>query len=112
MSFLADDLKSRIDLDGFSSFDLQQKKIISIQNGVLRTNCLDCLDRTNVVQTLFARIHLGNLISTMAKDMSRAEKEAMIQPFNNLWADVFFKLILIEWRLVIQNTLWNRSFKI
>jgi hypothetical protein len=27
----------------------------SQQVGVLRTNCVDCLDRTNVVQSLFAR---------------------------------------------------------
>jgi len=25
------------------------------QTGVFRTNCVDCLDRTNVVQTLFAK---------------------------------------------------------
>jgi|LauGreDrversion4_2_1035121.scaffolds.fasta_scaffold71908_2 hypothetical protein len=25
--------------------------VLSTQNGVLRTNCLDCLDRTNVFQT-------------------------------------------------------------
>jgi len=28
------------------------------QQGVFRTNCVDCLDRTNVVQTLFARAML------------------------------------------------------
>lgn len=25
------------------------------QNGIFRTNCIDCLDRTNVVQSLVAR---------------------------------------------------------
>lgn len=25
------------------------------QTGVFRTNCIDCLDRTNVVQTLFSK---------------------------------------------------------
>lgn len=25
------------------------------QQGVMRTNCIDCLDRTNVVQGMFAR---------------------------------------------------------
>ena len=30
-------------------------KILRIQEGVIRTNCMDCLDRTNVVQSLFAR---------------------------------------------------------
>mmetsp|Transcript_50555 Transcript_50555/g.152327 ORF Transcript_50555/g.152327 Transcript_50555/m.152327 type:complete len:1270 (-) Transcript_50555:1937-5746(-) len=30
-------------------------RILSVQNGVVRTNCMDCLDRTNVVQSIFAR---------------------------------------------------------
>ena len=29
--------------------------IISTQRGVMRTNCMDCLDRTNVVQSVFSR---------------------------------------------------------
>ena len=28
--------------------------INSLQNGTIRTNCMDCLDRTNLVQTLIA----------------------------------------------------------
>ena len=30
-------------------------KIKSLQNSVVRTNCIDCLDRTNVVQSVLAR---------------------------------------------------------
>jgi len=30
-------------------------QILSVQNGVVRTNCMDCLDRTNVVQSIFGR---------------------------------------------------------
>ena len=29
--------------------------MIALQEGVFRTNCIDCLDRTNVVQGLLAR---------------------------------------------------------
>jgi len=29
--------------------------IVSTQDGVVRTNCMDCLDRTNVVQSMFGR---------------------------------------------------------
>ncbi|CAM9886247.1 unnamed protein product, partial [Phaeothamnion confervicola] len=29
--------------------------VLQTQSGVVRTNCMDCLDRTNVVQSLFAR---------------------------------------------------------
>ena len=27
----------------------------NMQKGIFRTNCMDCLDRTNVVQSVFAR---------------------------------------------------------
>ena len=43
-------------------FDHRQKfneashiKILSTQQGTFRTNCMDCLDRTNVVQGVFSR---------------------------------------------------------
>ncbi|CAD8094946.1 unnamed protein product [Paramecium sonneborni] len=39
----------------------QNGKLINIQNGVVRTNCLDCLDRTNVFQTKIA-FFITNLI--------------------------------------------------
>jgi len=34
-------------------FETQQRKI-KIQKGVIRTNCLDCLDRTGIVQSEIA----------------------------------------------------------
>ncbi len=34
-------------------------RVTKQQNGVLRTNCMDCLDRTNVVQSTFGRAILG-----------------------------------------------------
>jgi hypothetical protein len=30
-------------------------KLVTTQEGVVRTNCIDCLDRTNVVQVIKAR---------------------------------------------------------
>lgn len=29
--------------------------LVSLQDGIFRTNCVDCLDRTNVVQSMLAR---------------------------------------------------------
>ena len=45
-----DDFKSH----GFFSLSCEGK-VLSKQTGVIRTNCMDNLDRTNVVQSLFAR---------------------------------------------------------
>lgn len=38
-------------------------QIAKIQTGVTRTNCMDCLDRTNVVQSIFGRFMLFNQLS-------------------------------------------------
>lgn len=43
---------------GFGQRELinsQTCRIESRQTGVMRTNCMDCLDRTNVVQSVFSR---------------------------------------------------------
>ena len=43
---------------GFGQRELinaQTCRIESRQEGVMRTNCMDCLDRTNVVQGVFSR---------------------------------------------------------
>ncbi|KAJ3101973.1 hypothetical protein HK100_004446 [Physocladia obscura] len=36
-----------------------------LQKGVVRTNCMDCLDRTNVVQSIFARHMLDKILLRM-----------------------------------------------
>jgi hypothetical protein len=48
---LMNTLSPFINLFNFFSYDLTNNNIYSIQKGTMRTNCLDCLDRTNVIQT-------------------------------------------------------------
>lgn len=43
-----------MDSFGATVFDTKRKKLVSKQNGVIRTNCLDCLDRTNYMQSRIA----------------------------------------------------------
>ena len=42
------------------------ERVLSIQNGVFRTNCIDCLDRTNVVQSMLAHRILELQMQVMA----------------------------------------------
>lgn len=42
------------DLKDYGFFAITNGNIVSEQVGVVRTNCVDCLDRTNVVQTVLA----------------------------------------------------------
>ena len=43
-----------------------QWKVERQQSGVVRTNCMDCLDRTNVVQSIFGRYALFNELNGMS----------------------------------------------
>ncbi|XP_065914970.1 phosphatidylinositol-3-phosphatase SAC1-like [Dysidea avara] len=62
----------------------------TIQTGVFRTNCIDCLDRTNVVQSMLARISLQRQLEQMGV-LSLGEKvenhDVFESIFKNVWAD-------------------------
>jgi phosphatidylinositol 4-phosphatase len=61
------------------------------QTSVVRTNCMDCLDRTNVVQSMLARYTLDRIfvdLGLMAKGATFKEEDpAFEHMFRNLWAD-------------------------
>jgi hypothetical protein len=60
-------------------------EITSWQTGIIRTNCMDNLDRTNVVQCLFARRSLIFQIQK-EKTLDLAEKHIMDTPWKNFEA--------------------------
>lgn len=72
-------------------YDLNQNKIISLQNKITRTNCMDCLDRTNVVQSTIARWVLQNQFTKSNYLNSDKPWESLNPQFNfhyqNFWAD-------------------------
>ena len=39
--------------------------VVCQQEGVFRVNCMDCLDRTNVVQTAIARVVIENQLTKL-----------------------------------------------
>ena len=62
----------------------------SYQTGVFRTNCIDCLDRTNVVQSVLAKRSLqaqllAHEIIESTDELDRASNFEAI--FRNVWAD-------------------------
>lgn len=44
---------------GYFSYDLNKGTVTKSQDGAIRVNCMDSLDRTNVVESVFARIFLN-----------------------------------------------------
>ncbi|KAM3502186.1 hypothetical protein MY10362_005032 [Beauveria mimosiformis] len=60
--------------------------VIASQSGAFRTNCMDCLDRTNVCQSSFAKHMLEFQLKAEGIDMS-AQLDQETMWFNTLWAD-------------------------
>ncbi|KAG5973268.1 hypothetical protein E4U55_000618 [Claviceps digitariae] len=84
VSRLLDSLKGRLEeLGSTTQVDGELKQR---QAGVLRTNCMDCLDRTNVCQSSFAKYMLDLQLKTDGFDMS-AQLDQETKWFNTLWAD-------------------------
>ncbi|RUO95695.1 hypothetical protein BC936DRAFT_143426, partial [Jimgerdemannia flammicorona] len=67
-----------------------QTTIRHTQTSVIRTNCMDCLDRTNVVQSTFARWVLTRQLQSVGI-LGQNEKvddfEEFMKLFRNVWAD-------------------------
>ncbi|KAI0142258.1 SacI homology domain-containing protein [Xylariaceae sp. FL1272] len=84
VSLLLDSLGKRLEETGSTvetSGNTTQK-----QSGVVRTNCMDCLDRTNVCQSSFAKFMLDLQLKEEGIEMS-AQPDQVNSWFNTLWAD-------------------------
>ncbi|GKT44967.1 phosphatidylinositide phosphatase sac2 [Colletotrichum spaethianum] len=73
-------------LEGFGSTVEEAGQIKAKQQGVLRTNCMDCLDRTNVCQSSFGKFMLEAQLKAEGYDLA-AQVDQQTQWFNTLWAD-------------------------
>jgi hypothetical protein len=88
LSLLMDKIDA--ELVQFGYFMSQDASIVSLQSGVFRTNCIDCLDRTNVVQSMLASHVLQNQLICLGilVDGERLEDQSSFDPvFKNTWAD-------------------------
>lgn len=66
--------------------EVSDEQTVKTQTGVLRTNCMDCLDRTNVVQSACARTILEAQLSAGSYSID-LQHDASTSWFNTLWAD-------------------------
>ncbi|KAI6133244.1 SacI homology domain-containing protein [Pisolithus croceorrhizus] len=69
---------------------LQAEPAVKIQKGVVRTNCMDNLDRTNVVQAALAKWTLNYQLKDLGV-LTEGEElddfQALSQDFREMWAD-------------------------
>eukprot|EP00020_Sapocribrum_chincoteaguense_P010179 CAMPEP_0170743066 /NCGR_PEP_ID=MMETSP0437-20130122/7073_1 /TAXON_ID=0 /ORGANISM="Sexangularia sp." /LENGTH=591 /DNA_ID=CAMNT_0011081717 /DNA_START=28 /DNA_END=1800 /DNA_ORIENTATION=+ len=67
---------------------LPNNKVVTRQSGVIRVNCMDNLDRTNVVQGLFMRRALvGQLAALGVPSLDAPDAAAFESIRRNVWAD-------------------------
>jgi phosphatidylinositol 4-phosphatase len=75
-----------IDMPG----DTGKVEIRNQQTSVVRTNCMDCLDRTNVVQSMLGRYALDRMfteLGVLKQGEAASDDAAFENHFRNVWAD-------------------------
>ncbi|KAN0066273.1 Phosphoinositide phosphatase sac1 [Thecaphora frezii] len=91
------DLIDRLHAKGVESDDYfhhdttrQGQQVVRRQKSVVRTNCMDCLDRTNVVQGTLARWVLNDqlrAVGVLSSDDRVEAHESFMHMYRNVWAD-------------------------
>ena len=89
LDILLDQLKSSIFMMSYFRVN-RDRNVVEQQNGVFRTNCIDCLDRTNVVQSMIARYVLEKqlqAIGVLGVENHITDYSDFEYTFKNVWAD-------------------------
>ncbi|KAJ5312148.1 hypothetical protein N7508_002978 [Penicillium antarcticum] len=84
VSRLVDRLKDT--LNEFCYTIIVDNDILQTQKGIMRTNCMDCLDRTGVAQCAFGQWALEHQLENEGIDIDFGG-DSSTQWFNTLWAD-------------------------
>lgn len=67
-----------------------QMEVRNHQTAVVRTNCMDCLDRTNLVQSMIGRYMLTRMLidlGVLKEGEETEDDQAFEHMFRNVWAD-------------------------
>ncbi|VDO36955.1 unnamed protein product [Brugia timori] len=90
LDMLKKQLRSEITEFGFFSSFLNSTEHMHKQKGFFRTNCMDCLDRTNVAQSMLAKESLKDQLSYMKIIGNGFEVDSypeLSATFKRIWAD-------------------------
>ncbi|KAI8989706.1 SacI homology domain-containing protein [Trametes punicea] len=85
ISKLIEELERTFESQGY--FWISNNRIMSKQKGVFRVNCIDGLDRTNVVESAFARHVLSRQLGAVALLNQDGRRTEMDVVFNDVWAN-------------------------
>ncbi|ODO04590.1 hypothetical protein I350_05196 [Cryptococcus amylolentus CBS 6273] len=95
---------------GWTVVDMGSGDVIEQQQGVFRTNCLDCLDRTNYVQDVISSLTLSAFLETYVSP-TLASSPTLWSAHRSLWADNGDRLSKIYAGTGAINTSATRSGK-
>ena len=97
IDYLMQNIEIPINIFQFFSEDLNSHEILKHQKGTTRTNCLDCLDRTNVIQTRVSWLVLQKMLYYLNLNVqhifNKEEKFFFLtnnkfkENFKDLWAE-------------------------
>ncbi|RPD66400.1 hypothetical protein L226DRAFT_530498 [Lentinus tigrinus ALCF2SS1-7] len=85
ISKLIETLERTFESQGY--FWISNNHIMSQQKGVFRVNCIDSLDRTNVVESAFARYVLNKQLGAVALLNPEDRRTEVDVVFNDVWAN-------------------------
>ncbi|XP_044981892.1 phosphoinositide phosphatase SAC8 isoform X2 [Hordeum vulgare subsp. vulgare] len=89
LQVLYDEVEEVIQKQGYFLMD-SKGEILLDQSGVIRSNCIDCLDRTNVTQSFFARKSLDSQLQQMgalSSAESISQSDSINDKFKKLWVE-------------------------
>ncbi|KAJ3518071.1 hypothetical protein NLJ89_g77 [Agrocybe chaxingu] len=98
-----------VDKFGFTMCDATSDELVTDQKGVFRTNCLDCLDRTNFVQDILSRTTLEQYLLLVRREWLHSN--TLWTHHRELWAENGDALSRIYAGTGALNTSFTRSGK-
>ncbi|TCD69866.1 inositol polyphosphate 5-phosphatase [Steccherinum ochraceum] len=98
-----------MDKAGFTMADASSCETITQQKGVFRTNCLDCLDRTNFIQDIISRVMLEQYLTLIRREWLHSG--TLWSYHRELWAENGDALSRIYAGTGALNTSFTRSGK-
>ncbi|KAG1708515.1 Synaptojanin-1 [Nymphon striatum] len=72
-------------LKSFQLFFSEGSSVKPIQSGTIRTNCLDCLDRTNAVQSMIGLDILQKQLCYLGLDQNPTVVSRFVEAFKQMW---------------------------
>ncbi|KAJ7630572.1 SacI homology domain-containing protein [Roridomyces roridus] len=90
ISVLIDELQTDLQRYGYFCLTANRPESVKLQRGTVRTNCMDNLDRTNVVQAALAKWTLNEQLTSVGilpEGGSIDSYEALAKDFREMWAD-------------------------